>query len=341
MSASEAASHGIFQMILGGLSVLILCSGIGYWITTSMKKRLTSIASSLEVSIQSTAAAAAQMAASSQTMAESASQQAASLEEVSSSMEELTSMTKQSAEHSASAGMKVRQNTERFEQAMARVEMLQKAMSAIQSSTAGTEKIIKSIQDIAFQTNILALNAAVEAARAGEAGAGFAVVADEVRTLAQRSAQAAQDTAALIETAKASTQQGVVSATEVTQALSLIRASSDEFLQLVQEIASGAEQGAEGISQVGATVTEMDQVTQSSASLSEETASAAEELNAQSQAMKSAVSELMNVVGAKESSEAAYHTAKPAHSKSKHSKTRISQALLRRDGFATMTLAEA
>jgi methyl-accepting chemotaxis protein len=176
------------------------------------------------------------------------------------------------------------------------VEMTQ-AMSAIDTSSAEVAKIVKNIDEIAFQTNILALNAAVEAARAGEAGAGFAVVADEVRSLAQRSAAAAKETADKIEAAIASSRKGSLSCAKVGESLTQIAAKVSSTDSLVGEIATAAREQAQGIEQINTAITQMDQVTQSNSASAEESASAAEELDAQAASLKDMVGRLRQLVG--------------------------------------------
>ena len=174
------------------------------------------------------------------------------------------------------------------------------AMDAIKSPSDNIAKIIKTIDEIAFQTNILALNAAVEAARAGEAGMGFAVVADEVRNLAQRSAQAAKETAEKIEEAIRKSDQGVQISGKVAQSLGDMVEKARKVDELVAEIATASREQNQGIQQVNTAVTQMDKVTQSNAANAEESASAAEELNAQAATLKDAVDELTQLVGGKQ-----------------------------------------
>ncbi|MCC6391421.1 MAG: methyl-accepting chemotaxis protein, partial [Bryobacterales bacterium] len=171
------------------------------------------------------------------------------------------------------------------------------AMGEINTQSDKISKIIKVIDEIAFQTNILALNAAVEAARAGEAGMGFAVVADEVRNLAQRCAQAAKDTASLIEESIAKSNDGKV---KVDQVASMIRAITEESAKvktLVDEVNLGSQEQTRGIEQIGKAIIQMEQVTQKTAANAEESASAAEELNAQSETLKDVVERLAAMVG--------------------------------------------
>src|SRR5690349_3662877 len=175
------------------------------------------------------------------------------------------------------------------------------SMASIQESSAKVSKIIKTIDEIAFQTNILALNAAVEAARAGEAGMGFAVVADEVRNLAQRSAQAAKDTAALIEESIAKSGDGKHRVDEVAVAIRSITEDSATMKTLVDEVNVGSQEQARRIEEMSKAMNQIGQVTQTTAASSEESASAAEELTAQSETLNQIVKELEKMVGGAES----------------------------------------
>ena len=183
------------------------------------------------------------------------------------------------------------------------IEAMNHAMAAIKASADGIAKIIKTIDEIAFQTNILALNAAVEAARAGEAGAGFAVVAEEVRALAQRSATAARETAEKIEDSIAKSEHGVQISGKVATSLQEIVEKARKVDALVAEIAQASQEQSQGIGQVLTAVTQMDKVTQSNAASAEESASAAEELNAQAMSMDDAVASLQQLVGGQKSAQ--------------------------------------
>jgi methyl-accepting chemotaxis protein len=243
--------------------------------------------------------ASSQVSQSSQALAEGASQQAASLEETSAASEELTSMTRKNAENSQTAAevmsdvdTKVTQGNEALEQMVA-------SMKEITSSSGKISKIIRVIDEIAFQTNILALNAAVEAARAGEAGMGFAVVADEVRNLAQRSAQAAKDTASLIEDSIGKSNHGSTRLEQVAEVIRSITTSTAQVKTLVDEVSLASQEQAKGITGISQSIVQMERVTQSNASSAEQSASASEELAAQAKSLDKIVLDLSSMVGAK------------------------------------------
>ena len=225
-------------------------------------------------------AASGQLATGSQTLADGASEQAASLEETSASLEELSSMTKRNAESAQQAKQSAGFARTSADTGAQQMQAMVAAMRAIQSAGTDIAKILKTIDEIAFQTNILALNAAVEAARAGESGAGFAVVAEEVRALAQRCAAAARETATKIEDSSGKSQQGVHISTEVANNFATIQSQILQLDQRVTEIANASHEQSQGISQVNTAVSQMDKVTQSNAANAEESASAAAELNA-------------------------------------------------------------
>ena len=282
------------------LAVMVIGVGLalflGIFITRSLVKILSQTASSLSEGSDQVASASGQISSASQSLAEGASEQAASLEETSASLEEIASMTKRNAENALSAKDLSGETRKAAETGSANMQEMNHAMADIQSASSNIAKIIKTIDEIAFQTNILALNAAVEAARAGEAGAGFAVVADEVRNLAQRSANAAKETAEKIEDSIAKSANGVAISGKVTVSLNEIVTKARQVDELVAEIATASREQSQGIDQVNTAVTQMDKVTQTNAAAAEESASAAEELTAQAATLRELVADLQNLV---------------------------------------------
>ena len=246
-----------------------------------------------------TASAARQVSMASKNLASGASEQAASVEETSTSLEEMSSMIRATAENAEKAKeLASEARSVAATGSMTMAEMTH-AMAAINSSSAEVAKIVKNIDEIAFQTNILALNAAVEAARAGEAGAGFAVVADEVRSLAQRSAAAAKETADKIEGAIVNSRKGSQCSAKVEESLTQIAEKVSSTDALVGEIATAAREQAQGIEQINAAIAQMDKVSQSNSASAEESASAAEELDAQAETLKDLVAKLRLLVDGK------------------------------------------
>ena len=298
--ASGSASSLGRSTILVGLGVLLavlLGTAASFIIIRRLNILLRGTAGSVTEGAMQIAAASGQVSSASQTLAEGASEQAASLEEISSSLVELSSTTKHNATSAGAAKTAADAARSAAEHGSAEMLKMQEAMAGIRQSSADISKIIKTIDEIAFQTNILALNAAVEAARAGEAGAGFAVVADEVRNLAQRCAVAARETADKISDAAARSELGASLSSEVSQSLQEIVAKSREVDQLVAEVAGASREQSEGIEQVNCAITELDKVTQSNAAGAEESASAAEELNAQAAELQYAANGLAALVG--------------------------------------------
>lgn len=233
-------------------------------------------------------------------MAEGAARQVAtntlSMEASSSASDQITSMTLRNADNSRAAAEEMQKVDGRIKEGNAALGEMVDSMRDIKDSGAKIARIIKVIDEIAFQTNILALNAAVEAARAGAAGAGFAVVADEVRNLAQRSAQAAKDTAPLIEDSVAKSNGGSVKLEQVTVMIRSITESAAKVKILVDEVSLGSQEQARGIEQVSKTILEMEQVIESSAATAEESAAAGQQLAGQAETMHTIAMELRGVV---------------------------------------------
>jgi len=301
------------QISFIGLGIAVLISiTLAYFIIHSINKVLNRMAAGLGDGSAQVASAAGQVSSSAQMLAQGASEQAASLEETSSSLEEMSSMTRKNADTAQQASALSAESQKAADKTNLAMNKMSQAIGEIEKSAAETAKIIKVIDEIAFQTNLLALNAAVEAARAGEAGKGFAVVAEEVRNLAMRSAEAAKNTAGLIEGSVANARNGVAIATEVGKALAEITDSSNKVTALVGEIAAASNEQAQGIGQVNTAVAQMDKVTQSNAAGAEESASAAEELSSQAEQMRGMVNELIALVGGSRHAEQSSHPAPTA-----------------------------
>jgi len=286
------------NLIIGiSLIVIVLTLAFGWFVSTGIARVLRRIIEGLESGSDQVAAASGQVSAASQSLAEGASEQASSIEETSSSLEELSSMTRQNAEHSGEANRLMEESQKVVREANESMTALTGSMEDISSSSRETSKIIKTIDEIAFQTNLLALNAAVEAARAGEAGSGFAVVADEVRNLAMRAAEAAKNTASLIEDTTHKVNEGADFVTRTNESFGKVTESAVSVAALIGEIAAASEEQAQGVNQINLAVGEMDKVVQQNAANAEESASASEEMNAQAEQMKTMIQELVSLVG--------------------------------------------
>jgi methyl-accepting chemotaxis protein len=294
-AASEVTYGRTLAFGLLGLSLLI---GLAvFWLVRSITRVIRDAVAAMAEGAGQVASAAGQVSSASQSLAQGTSQQAASLEETSASTEEINSMTRKNAESSRSAADSMAETAQRIAEANQNLEQMMISMKEINTSSDKISKIIKVIDEIAFQTNILALNAAVEAARAGEAGMGFAVVADEVRNLAQRCAQAARDTSSLIAESIAKSNEGKVKLDQVAEVIQGVTAGSSQVKTLVDEVSVGSQEQSRGIEQIAKAISQMEQVTQNAAASAEESAAAGEELSAQSQTLNEIVGNLSALVG--------------------------------------------
>ena len=293
-AAVTRAEHGV---LIGLAAALLLAVVIARLVIAGISRGLHKISSALDGEAVQLAGSAGQITVTSHSLANGASEQAASLEETSASLEGMATMTKRNSEHARQANDLAKAARETADRGVSDMQIMHAAMEAIKVSSDDIAKIIKTIDEIAFQTNILALNAAVEAARAGEAGMGFAVVADEVRNLAQRCAQAAKETSGKIEGAIAKTGQGVEISNQVAKMLNDIVTKVRQVDELVTEVANASHEQTEGIALVNTAVGLMDKVTQSNAANAEESASSAKELHGQAETMKRLVAELLELVG--------------------------------------------
>ncbi|MBF0499603.1 MAG: MCP four helix bundle domain-containing protein, partial [Candidatus Riflebacteria bacterium] len=294
---AEAMSHQASMIsLVSVVGNIIFALVLGVFLAGSITSSISSITESLRAGANQIASASQELSSSSQTLASGASEQASGLEETSASLQEMSNMTTRNADNTKQANALSTEANNASVKGQDAVRRMSEAIQMIKKSSDDTARILKTIDEIAFQTNLLALNAAVEAARAGEAGAGFAVVADEVRNLALRSAEAAKNTAALIEDSQQKAIGGVGVAAEVTKILGDITTRIEKVSSLMGEIAIASDEQAKGVQQITLAVNEMDKVTQSNAAASEESASASEELSAQAREIQGMVRDLVTLV---------------------------------------------
>ncbi len=281
---------------LGGIALLALLSLMLFLSSGAITRQLNQTIDTLSAAGGKMLAAAHEISSTSHRLAEGASEQAASLEETSSSLEEMASMTRRNSDNAGQAEGLMHEGNRIIGQAGESMQRLTGSMEEISKASEETSKIIKTIDEIAFQTNLLALNAAVEAARAGEAGAGFAVVADEVRNLAMRAAEAAKNTATLIEGTVTKVRVGSDLVSETNKSFVEVSETSGRTNILISEIASASKEQAHGIDQINKAIGQIDSVTQQNAANAEESASASEELSGQASRMKDIVGDLAALV---------------------------------------------
>jgi len=293
-AAAAVERNRLIAVVLIALALVITAGG--FVVVLGLARTLKGVSESLAAGADQVAHAAAQVSSSGQALAQGASKSAATLQETFASAQEINSMAMRNAESSRNAAGLVERSAAKFTQTNQALEEMVVAMGEINASGQKISKIIKVIDEIAFQTNILALNAAVEAARAGEAGMGFAVVADEVRNLAQRSAQAAKDTALLIEESIAKSGGGKARVDRVAEAIREITNDASEVKTLVDEVSSGSQEQARGIEKMRQAFTEMERAGQSTAATAEESAAAAGQLTAQSQSLSDVGEQLRTLV---------------------------------------------
>ncbi|NLJ31900.1 MAG: HAMP domain-containing protein [Clostridiales bacterium] len=290
----DEISAALDQIALGNLAFRLHCEYTGEFskIKTALaniKSTLTRTFSEIEKSADQVASGSDQVANASQALAQGATEQASAIQQLSASITEIADQVKTNAGHASNASRLAGESFTEVERGNEHMQRMMAAMNEISESSGAIGKIIKTIEDIAFQTNILALNAAVEAARAGAAGKGFAVVADEVRNLASKSAEAAKNTTSLIQSSIRSVENGTKIAQETAQSLNVIIDSTKKTTDLIGKISAATGEQATSIQQVTQGVDQISAVVQTNSATSEESAASSEELNSQAQNLKELV----------------------------------------------------
>ncbi|MBK1878272.1 methyl-accepting chemotaxis protein [Pelagicoccus mobilis] len=284
-----------------GAVVLVLVLGTFYifnkrYITNPVRE----VIAKLDVTSQKATRASVEVSQSSNSLANGASEQAATIEQTASSLETLSQMTHKNTDSTKSATETASEARSVAEQGVANMKTMVETMNTIKASSDSVSNILKTIDEIAFQTNILALNAAVEAARAGDAGTGFAVVADEVRNLAHRSAKAANETSAKLEESIANSEMGVKVCETVGESLSTILNKVALVDEIMNQISQATGEQGEGIAQINVAIRQMNQITQQNASDAEQTAAASTDLSSLGLELGSLVGNLSSIVDGQE-----------------------------------------
>ncbi len=296
-SESAASVSRSNWISVAGLLISCLVGFIVYYTVGQITSSLRDTVEELSSGASQIAEGAEHISNSSQALAQGTSEQASSIQETSAATEQITSMTQRNADSAIQASTLMQSTTSIVDEANRSLEQMQVSMNDINASSNKVSNIIKTIDQIAFQTNILALNAAVEAARAGEAGMGFAVVADEVRSLAHRSAEAARNTTVLIEESMAKSNQGRARLELVATSMRAITQSSSDASKLVDEVKAGSAEQSKGIQLIASKITEIDRVTQGSADRAQQGAATGQQMQAQATSLHGIVKKLHSMVG--------------------------------------------
>ncbi len=295
MLETKATNGAQFLLIVQGANVslvIILLTVSWIYIIAPLTRRLNGVIASARITSDRVASSSAEIHSAGQTLASGTTEQAAGLQETAASLELFAVQTRKNAASASTANTQMNEGKLQVDSGNSAVSNMSEVMSKINESSDEVFKIIKTIEEIAFQTNLLSLNPAVEAARAGEAGKGFAVVAEEVRNLSQRSAEASRETSAMIEDTVTRVRNGFEISEQLKSRFDVIEQSVNGVSGLINEIALASNEQAQGIEQLNGAVTHIDQATQKNAASAEQTAAASMELNSEADQLRKMVSEL-------------------------------------------------
>jgi methyl-accepting chemotaxis protein/methyl-accepting chemotaxis protein-1 (serine sensor receptor) len=292
---AKAAASRVMALI--AIACTAVCALLMVFFLRRMIAELNTMTGEVAKGANQVARAAVQMNTVSDSLSQGATEQSASLEQTSASAEQINSMVHKNAENSKTVAEFTNTANRLLTEANQKLNQMLESMKDISTSSEKISKIIRVIDEIAFQTNILSLNAAVEAARAGEAGMGFAVVADEVRNLAQRCSQAAKDTSVLIAESITHARTGKVRLDEVAQAMQQVTTNSSEIGKLSEQVSSGSDEQARGIEQISRAILQIQEVTQKTSASAEEGATAGAQMRSESEHLNTAVQGLRNMLG--------------------------------------------
>lgn len=283
-------------VILGLIFTIIISQFIAWLVTENINKSIKNVLSHLSETSDNLSALSSELTTAGHSLAEGSTEQAASIQETSSTLEESSSMVHQTTQNTKEAETIAKKTKEFASKGNSEMQIMLEAMEELKRSSAEISKIIKVIDEIAFQTNILSLNAAVEAARAGDAGKGFAVVAEEVRNLAQRSAQAARDTSGIIESNIHLSEKCLSITEQVSGSLAEINSESSKVSELLEEISTASQEQEIGIGQINKAISQMENVLQTNAATAQQSAGSADELTVYAETLKKIMNELTSLI---------------------------------------------
>lgn len=314
--------------VIGLALTFIVAAFISFFVSNDIKTSIKRVVNALSDTSTNVALIAKELMSTGHSLTEGTAEQASSIQETSSTLEESASMIHQTTQNTKEADILAKQTKEAAIQGDIEMQKMLESMGELKKSSSEISKIIKVIDEIAFQTNLLSLNAAVEAARAGEAGKGFAVVAEEVRNLAQRSAQAAKDTAGIIESNINLSDKSLKISEQVSESLIKMKDETHKVSELLDEISTASQEQELGINQINKAIAQMEIVINSTASNAQESAFSADNLKTYSEQIQNIIGALTNIIEERKSIHALPKRAErtPERAKQPTTKKRVSHS---------------